>query len=146
MRTSSIGKGCDFSSMKLGILKAIGHNIADSFASGIGLMIGHYTMDVFLEAMGEDEGFVVVDFLNGSTEANTVSADFRQALRLYGRALPELCMKHGVDPAEITRLEARYGTDRVYGRHFTVTVENRDGKRSTDRYIGIPGKRFRRRR
>jgi hypothetical protein len=131
--------------MKLGILKAIGHNIADSLASGIGLMVGHYTMDVFLEAQGEPEGFVVVDFLNGSTEANTVSADFRQALRLYERALPELCMKHGVDPTEITKLEARYGTDRVYGRHFTVTVEQRDGKYSTDRYIGVPGKRLRRR-
>lgn len=93
--------------MKLGILKGIGHNIADSFASGIGLMIGYYAMDVFLEAMGEPHGFVVVDFLAGTTEATTVSADFRQALRLYGRALPEFCMKHGVDPAEITRLEVR---------------------------------------
>lgn len=131
--------------MKFGILRAIGHNIADSFASGIGLMIGHYTMDVFAEAAGEAQGFVVVDFLNGSTEAVTVSADFREALRLYGNALPELCMKHGVDPAEIIRLEARYGTDRVYGRHFTVTVEKRDGKYSTNRYIGVPGKRLRRR-
>lgn len=132
--------------MKLGILKSIGHNIADSLGSGIGIMIGVYDMNVFVEAEGEPEGFVIVDFLAGSTQALTVSADLRRALLRYRDALPALCVKHGVDPQEITRLEARYGTDRVYGRHFTVTVEGRSGKQSTDRYMGVPGKRVRRRR
>ncbi|WP_411884915.1 hypothetical protein [Polaromonas sp. YR568] len=132
--------------MKLGILKSIAHNIADSLGSGIGLMIGVYTVDVFLEAQGEPGGFVIVDFLAGSTQAIAVSADLRRSLLLYRDALPQLCMKHGVDPQEITRLDVRYGTDRVYGRHFTVTVEGRSGKQSTDLYVGSPGKRFHRRR
>jgi hypothetical protein len=55
--------------MKLGELKSVGHNIADSFASGIGLLIGHYEMNVFAEAASEPEGFVVVDFLEGSTKS-----------------------------------------------------------------------------
>lgn len=129
--------------MKLGVLKSVGHNIADSLASGIGLMIGIYTMDVFAEAAGEGEGFLVVDFLTGSTTAPTASSDFRKALGFYRDAVPELCAKHGVDPTEVIELTARFGTDAVYGPHFTVTVASRDGKRSTDRYIGVPGRRLR---
>ena len=131
--------------MKLGTLKSIGHNISDSLASGIGLMIGVYTMDVFAEAAGEPEGFVVVDFLAGSTTAATASADFRRAIGHYRDALPELCAKHGVKPTEFAKLETRYGTDLVHGAHFTVTVEDIDGRHSIDRYIGVPGKRLRRR-
>ncbi|MBX3607778.1 MAG: hypothetical protein KF788_21065 [Piscinibacter sp.] len=132
--------------MKLGKLKSVGHNIADSLASGIGLMIGVYTMDVFAEAAGEDEGFVVVDFLNGVATGRTVSDGFRKAVALYRDALPELCSKHAVDPADFKRLDVRYGTDPVYGPHFKVSVEAQSGQRSTDQYVGIPGRRLRRRR
>ena len=132
--------------MKFTKLKSVGHNIADSFASGIGLMIGLYAMDVFAEAAAEPEGFVVVDFLRGSTNARTVSAGCREAINLYRNALPDLCSKHGIEATAFARLEARYGTDPVYGRHFTVAVESVDGRQSTDRYIGVPGKRMRRRR
>jgi hypothetical protein len=128
--------------MKLGILKSLGHNIADSLASGIGLMIGIYAMDVFAEAAGEDEGFLVVDFLAGTTTAATASADLRKAIGLYRDALPDLCQRHGVQREELATLTVRYGTDRVYGRHFTVTVKGTDGRGSTERYVGVPGRRF----
>jgi hypothetical protein len=82
--------------MKLGILKSLGHNIADSLASDIGLMIGHYAMDVFAEASGEPEGFVVVNFLAGTASGNSISADFRKAVAAYRDALPDLCSKHRV--------------------------------------------------
>jgi hypothetical protein len=132
--------------MKHGILKAIGHNVADSLASGIGLMIGVYEMNVFAEAAGEEEGFVSVDFLTGFTTGRNVSASFRKAVGLYGESLPQLCRKHSVDPSEFKTLEVRYGTDAVYGPHFTVTIEDKTGKRSTERYVGIPGRRLRLRR
>jgi hypothetical protein len=93
--------------MKLGELKSVGHNISDSFASGIGLLIGLYEMDVFAEAAGEPEGFVVVDFLAGSTKAATVSASCREAIGFYRDALPELCAKHGIEASAFARLEAR---------------------------------------
>jgi len=132
--------------MKLGKLKSVGHNIADSLASGIGLMIGIYEMNVFAEAAGEDEGFVVVDFLTGETNARTASASFRSAVRLYRDALPDLCSKHGVALEDFKKLEVRYGTDPVYGPHFTVSIEGQAGQHSRDQYVGIPGKRMRRRR
>lgn len=132
--------------MRLGVLKSVGHNIADSLASGIGLMIGYYSMDVFLEAAGEPDGFVLVDFLAGVTDAKTVSEDFRKAIESYNEALPSLCSRHGVALSEFTELKVRYRTDVVYGPHFTVTVQNRDGKRSVDQYFGRPGKRLRLRR
>ncbi len=132
--------------MKLGELKSLGHNIADSLASGVGSMIGVYDMDAFAEAAAEPEGFIVVDFMTGTTTGANVSDGFRQAVARYRDALPGLCSRHGVDPKELARLEARFGTDPVDGPHFTVHVESLDGRRSTDRYVGVPGKRARRRR
>ena len=129
--------------MKLGHLKSIGHNIADSLASGIGLMIGVYDTDVFAEAAAESEGFIVVDFIAGTTTGTNVSEHLRGAVRRYRHELPELCAKHSVDPSQLRRLEVRYGTDSVYGRHFTVSVEDGSGRESSDRYIGVPGRRLR---
>jgi hypothetical protein len=109
-------------------------------------MIGVYEMNVFAEAASASEGFIKVDFLNASSSGGDASSCLSRAIGLYRDALPTLCEKHGIDPKQIKTLEARYGTDPVYGPHFTVTVEDRDGRRSTDQYVGIPGKRLRRRR
>lgn len=132
--------------MKHGNLKSLGHNIADSLASGIGLMIGVYEMDVFAEASSASEGFINVDFLNAMSTGSQTSSGLSRAICLYKEALPALCEKHGISLNEIKILEARFGTDPVYGRHFTVTVEANDGKRSTDQYVGMPGRRLFRRR
>jgi hypothetical protein len=128
--------------MKLGKLKSVGHNLADSFASGMGFFIGVYQTDIFAEAAGEPEGFVVVDFLAGTTTAKSVSAGLRGAITKYMEALPHLCLKHGIDWADLKRLEVRYGTDSVHGPHFTVAVESTDGKQSVDQYVGTPGRRI----
>jgi hypothetical protein len=48
---------------------AIGHNIADSLGSGVGLPIGVYFTDVFGEASRLPEGFIVIDFLTGKSIA-----------------------------------------------------------------------------
>lgn len=129
---------------KLGTIKAIGHNFADSFASGIGLLVGYYAMDVFAEAAASAEGFVLVDFLNGTTAGSPVSASLARAVCLYRDVLPEFCAKHGVELCDIHVLQVRFGTDAAYGRHFLVTVEDASGRRSADRYFGVPGKRLRR--
>ena len=110
-------------------------------------MIGVYQMDIFAEAGSTDSGSVCVDFVNGQVSGgDAVSDSMRRAALLYSEALPALCAKHRVNFDEIKVLEARYGTDRVYGRHFTVTVETTDGKQSTDQYVGLPGRRAKRRR
>lgn len=130
--------------MKLSTLKAIGHNFADSFASGIGLMIGYYAMDVFAEASAADEGHLIVDFINGTTSGSPASESLQRAVQLYRDVLPEFCERHSFSSKDIRVLQARFGTDAAYGRHFTVTVENGVGRRSIDRYIGVPGKQLRR--
>jgi hypothetical protein len=129
---------------KLGTIKAIGHNFADSFASGIGVLVGYYAMDVFAEAAASAEGFILVDFLNGTTAGSPVSASLARAVCLYRDVLPEFCAKHGVEHGDIHVLQVRFGTDAAYGPHFLVTVENASGRRSADRYLGVPGKRLRR--
>ena len=131
--------------MKFGALKSVGHNIADSLASGIGLMIGIYSMDVFSEAAAGAEGYIEVDFLHGTTSGSPASRKLLRAISLYRDALPELCRKHGVRVEDFKRLQARFGVDKAYGPHFTVTVANRAGKSSTDQYLGTPGRRLTRR-
>jgi hypothetical protein len=81
--------------MKFGALKSVGHNIADSLASGIGLMIGVYEVDVFGEAAATPEGFIEVDFVTGEASGAKPSVALQRALRLYADALPDLCIRHG---------------------------------------------------
>jgi hypothetical protein len=105
-------------------------------------MIGIFQIDVFAEAGSTDTGSVSVNFVTGEVSGGSaVSDSMRRAALLYSEALPALCEKHQVNFREVKVLEARYGTDRVYGRHFTVTVEATDGKRSTVQYVGVPGRR-----
>lgn len=132
--------------MKLGELKSIGHNIADSLASGVGLLIGIYEMDIFAEAAAREPGFINIDFLTADVSGSPASPSLLQAVRLYRAVVPKLCNKHGVDVRFVKSLSARFGTDPAYGPHFTVTVESADGRKSVDRYVGTPGKRFRMRR
>jgi hypothetical protein len=127
--------------MKFGTLKSIGHNIADSLASGIGLMIGVYEMDVFAEALAAPEGFIEVDFLTGEASSNVASAELKRAVKLYAAALPDLCKRHGADVSEFRHLSARFSGRKPMFERYTVTVEDKLGRRSIDEYLGIPGKR-----
>ena len=127
--------------MKLGILKSVGHNIADSLGSGIGLMVGVYVMDIFAEAAACEPGFIEVDFLNGVTNGTPLSASLKQAIGLYASALPKFCLRHGIGPESFIVLRARYGTDSVVGPHFRVTIEDPLGRSSSDLYVGTPGRR-----
>ena len=126
--------------MKFGELKSIGHNIADSLASGIGLMIGVFEMDVFGEAAASPEGYIEVDFLTGEASGGRPSPDLARALRLYAEALADLCKRHGVEVSDFRHLSARFSGRPMFER-FTVTVEDREGRRSTDDYVGVPGRR-----
>lgn len=126
--------------MKFGTLKSIGHNIADSLASGIGLMIGVYDMDVFAEAEARPERFIDIDFLTGEALDGAPSPKVARALKLYSEALPDLCRRQGADITDFRQLRARYSGEPMAQR-FSVTVEDKGGRRSTDEYVGVPGKR-----
>jgi hypothetical protein len=124
--------------MKIGELTSFGHNVADSLSSGLCFMIGHYPVDIYEEAASSPEGHITVNFMSGSP----VSASLNQAIALFSKAMPVLCKKHGIHESEIKTLTVRFGTDLVAGRHFLVTVDASDGRRSVDQYVGVPGKRF----
>ncbi len=127
--------------MKLGELKALGHNLAHSFASGTGLLVGVYATAVFEEAAASDPGYIEVNFLSASAYVSVISERLQGAINAYSKALPELCKKHSIDLNQIKTFTARFGTDSVYGPHFTVCIESEDGRGSTDRYIGFLGRR-----
>lgn len=126
--------------MKFGELKSIGHNIADSLASGIGLMIGVYQTDVFGEAANGPEGYILVDFIAGTSSGAHPSASLAKAISLYAGVLDDLCQRHGMSADAFSELKARYARD-ASGRRFTVTVQDQNGRRSTDEFFGVPGRR-----
>jgi hypothetical protein len=126
--------------MKFDELRSIGHNIADSLASGIGLLIGYYEMDIFGEARRSPEGFIAVDFLTGTCPAGAPSQSLVRAVALYGDALADLCSRHGSSISAFRELTARYSAD-AYGTRLIVTVEDQQGRRATDEYVGVPGRR-----
>lgn len=128
------------SNMKHDILKSIAHNIADSLASGIGLLIGIYEMDVFGEARSSPEKFLTVDFLAGMILDGQPSPSLREAVQLYKEALPNLCIGQGGSISDFRELTVRY-----YGHYpdkrFIVTIVDKTGRRSSNEYSGVPGKR-----
>jgi hypothetical protein len=126
--------------MKFGELKSIGHNIADSLASGIGLLIGFYTMDVFGEASRSPEGYITVDFLTGTCTAGIPSPSLTKAVALYKDALADLCKRQGISVSEFRELTVKYISNTL-DRRFIVAIEDQQGRRSSDEYVGIPGKR-----
>lgn len=129
--------------MKFGELRSIGHNIADSLASGIiGLLVGYDKLDIFGEASRSPDRFIIADFLAGRCSAGTPSPSLARAIALYKDALASLCSRHGTSVSAFRELTTRYSVD-SHGRRFVVTVEDRQGHRAADEYVGIPGKRVR---
>lgn len=127
--------------MKHGQMRSIGHNIADSLACGIGLMIGVYEMDVFGEAAGSPGGAITVDFLEGAVVEGDASTGLREAVALYRAALPGLCAKHGGAIDDFRTLKVRYWSTHT-DRRFDVTVEDSSGRRSTTEYGGLAAERL----
>jgi len=126
--------------MKHAELRAIVHNVADSLASGIGLLIGHYETDVFDEASRSGGGSLTIDLLAGRVTEGTASEALSEAVSLYREALADLCVKAGGSVAELSQAKVRYWSDPL-DRGFAVTIEDANGRRSTTEYAGVPGRR-----
>jgi hypothetical protein len=125
-------------------LRAVGHNIADSVASGIGLMIGVVYSNIFAEARSQEPGYIDVNFLVGTSSGVPASESLQLAIALYASAaFPDLCAKHSVDVAQVRAARARFGVDRTLGRMYVVTVEDARGKRSETQYLASRGRRLR---
>lgn len=122
-------------------MKAVGHNIADSLGSGIGLLVGIYELDVYAEACASPQGFIEIDFLTGHVSGGPVSHALAEAVKRYRDALPAFCERHGVAANDFRQLSAHFSGQGVL-RGFTVTVENDRGQMSVDAFRGVPGKRL----
>lgn len=104
--------------MKHDELRSIARNISESVTSGCGLIIGVYQVDVFGEAKSSTEGFIEIDFLNGTTHGGKPSSSLSDAVRLYKEALPGLCEKHGTTVSSFRQLTAKYWPDLRLGGFF----------------------------
>lgn len=125
--------------MKIGTLRAIAHNVADSLGSGIGMLIGVYDMDVFAEARISGK-VISIDFLAGKAIRGKVSPKLAAAVAKYRKALPNLCAKHGASIEDFKTLTVSYSTVGVTKRTI-VNVQDRVGRCYVDEYIGIPARR-----
>jgi len=126
--------------MKHDELRSIAHNISDSFACGMGFLIGVYATDIFGEAAKSPEGFITVDFLYGITTGGTPSTSLAKAIELYRDALPNLCASHGTSISSFRKLTARYSMD-ADDQRVIVEIEDEKGRASTDEYIGLSRRR-----
>ena len=128
-------------SMKHDELRAIAHNIADSLASGMGFPIGVYYTNIFEEAQRDPEGYIAVDFLKGTVSRGTASDSLKKAISLYRDALEQLCEKHGASIFCFQKLDVRY-SNAAMEPWVIITIEDENGKLSTDEYKGLPLKRI----
>ena len=121
--------------MKFGELKSVGHNLADSFASGIGLLVGYYEFSVFTEIRKSPHEFIEIDFLSGETTGCPPSPKLRKAIDLYvGKGLPYLCQRHEIDPQLFSQLTVRYWRKAYNVKGFAVTITAANGKQSIDEF------------
>jgi hypothetical protein len=129
--------------MKFDILRSIGHNIADSLGSGCGFPIGFYFTDIFGEARRSSERCIIVDFLAGKVTSGRASSSLAGAIAKYADALADLCKKHNASRAMFRELTARYSIDPRGGPYVVVTVEDHEGHRAVDDYLGWGSRRVR---
>ncbi|MCE7797570.1 hypothetical protein LWE61_13545 [Sphingobium sufflavum] len=128
--------------MKHDQLCAIGHNLADSMASGLGFVIGYHSMDVFGEAASSPDGFIEVDFLNGRIAQGTASDSLEAAAARFGEVFPEFCRKNGAEATDFKALSVIFDATAL-DRRVLLLVTDRNGDSSTTEYTGIPLKRLR---
>lgn len=126
--------------MKHRQLHGVAHNLAASLASGTSFVIGYCATDVFAVAAANKDGSILVDFLKGSVESEYVDNKLEAAIPLFRNAFPGFCGKHGVDASDFQSFFVRY-TATPKGREFVVTIEDRNGRRSSRGYSGFGGER-----
>ena len=125
--------------MKIGTLRSIAHNMADSLGGGCGILIGVYEMNVFGEATRSTGGVITIDFLAARATQGRASRALLLAVAKYRRVLPVLCAKQGASIEDFRMLTARYSGD-VFHRRIVVTVRDRLGRCYVDEYVGIPAR------
>lgn len=128
--------------MKHDELCAIGHNVADSLASGLAFVIGYHPTDVFGEAASDGDGVIEIDFLHGRIVRGMASDNLRSAALRFAEVLPSFCRDNGADVADFTALSATFNATALE-KWVVLTIGDRTGCRSVTEYAGTPLKRLR---
>lgn len=128
--------------MKHNKLHGVAHNFADSLAGGLSFVVPHSVIHthVYAEAVANEDGFLVADFLTGNVEGAYIEGEVEHAIPLFKNAFPEFCDKHGVDILDYRTFLVRFISDSQSNR-YVVTIEDSKGKRTSREYIGGNGKR-----
>ena len=128
--------------MKHSKLHGVAHNFADSLASGLAFVVPHYVIhtDVYAEAAATAEGFVIVDFLKGTTIGAYPDGELEYAAPLFKVAFPGFCARHGVAHSDFRACLVRFIAGNG-GNRYIITVEDQNGRRSSREYVGRQGKR-----
>ena len=128
--------------MKHDRLCAIGHNLADSMASGLAFVIGYHPMDVFGEAASSPGGVIEVDFIKGGILRGEASENLKAAAARFAEALPLFCQENGAEAGDFAVLSASFEATALEQR-VLLAVTDRNGHSSTTEYAGVPLKRVR---
>ncbi len=129
--------------MKHGELGAIAHNIADSMASGLGLLVGFRPINIYAAAAKSPDGHVTVDLLSGAISGGPVSPGLAAVIADYCGIFPDFCARHGGDVSDFAVCRVRFWKTHQDVR-FRVTVRDAKGRESETDYAGNPAKRVRR--
>lgn len=117
--------------MKIGTLRAIAHDVADSLGSGTGMLVGVYFIDVFGEAKRSPGSVICIDFLGAKATRRRVSPPLARTIAKYCKALPKLCAKHGACIDDFKVLTASYSAD-TFNRRMVVKICDRVGRCCVD--------------
>ena len=128
--------------MKHDRLCAIGHNLADSMASGLACVIGYHRTDVFGEAASSPGGIIEVDFLKGGIVRGEASESLKEAAARFAEVLPVFCQENGAEAADFEALSAAFEATAL-GPRVSLVVTDRNGHSSTTEYAGVPLRRVR---
>lgn len=128
--------------MKHDHLCAIGHNVADSLASGLALVIGYHPVDVFAEAACSHDGLIEIDFLHGEVLRGDASDNLRLAALRFAEALPTFCSENGAVTSDFQALSVTFDGNAL-NRRASLYVADQAGRSSVTEYAGVPLKRIR---
>jgi hypothetical protein len=125
--------------MKFDVLASIGHNLADSVASGASYLFNFWDQHVFRDVKNDPQGRIEIDFIAGRVIGGQASNELHLVVSHSSEVLRGLCEKHSVSPDAFRRLTAAMIADSE--PQFAVTIEDQRGRCRTDTYRGSPGKR-----
>ena len=128
--------------MKHNLLHSVAHNFTDSLVGGLSFVISHHviSISVFAEAASANDGYFVADFLTGRILETLHDNEMATIIPLYKGAFPGFCEKHHVDYSDYTAFLVRF-ISQTSGNKYVVTIEDRNGRRSSREYSGNTGKR-----